>query len=164
MTGLLDIGPLTEDISVSGGRFTLKLCGLTGEDIFYLLQKYPKLTDIIFSSGGEVREDVVLTDLAGEAMGLLAEVIACANKKRGDVAAIEIARQIAASDQMQIVESIFRMTFREGPIPFFQRVIRMLNLITPSVAEQATQSPASWSATLEGDEPRPIPGRPRLVR
>src|SRR4051812_40667517 len=49
MTSLLDIGPLTEEVSVNGTR--VAVYGVTPEGFFYLMEKFPVLKEMMSGDG-----------------------------------------------------------------------------------------------------------------
>lgn len=158
MTSLLDLGPLTKEVLVNGKVLVVR--GLNATDIFYLLRKYPEFTDVIMS-GTEVTEDRLVA-VAAQSMDGLAEIIACAADMRNNPEAVAVARNLAASDALLVVEEVSKMTFRDGPIPFVSRLMGMMRALLPSVVEVVTPSQDSWSASLVGD-PRPTRGNLHLV-
>lgn len=133
MTSLLDIGPLTEEVSVGGKSVTVY--GVTPEGFFYLLHKFPLLAEM-FSGGQKNIDPDSLRVVAPES---IAYVLAVATTSRSfmsqkDWLAIvestaNVAMNLPAHYQMAIFHAAIRLTFPDGIGPFMEAVDRLAESI-----------------------------------
>lgn len=134
MTSLLDIGPLTEEISVGGSKVSVR--GVTPEGFFYLLEKFPMLRDMF---GGGVK-DISMEMLRNVAPDCIAHALAVATTDRSsydtvdgwrsDVArAAKVAVNLSAHHQMEMFQSALRLTFPDGIGPFIRGVEKLADSI-----------------------------------
>lgn len=129
MTSLLDIGPLTEEISV-GGR-TVTVYGVTPEGFFYLLAKFPALQQLFTDSGS-----VTMDDMMAVAPASVAHSLAVATTPRGEYKtpaewaraverASEVALNLSAHHQMALFQAALNLTFPDGIGPFMEAVTNL---------------------------------------
>lgn len=163
MTGLLDLGPLTEDVKL--GKYVLTVQGLTVEDIFYLSNTFPEVRALL--SGQAVKlTPKQLMDNAPKALGA---IIAASTGERGNKEAIARAARLTAAAQLRIIKTIFTLTFPEGVGPFVKELWDLQNSFavdTPKAPQDQTEdstipSAAVVSAQLNMDSAAQKRFRPR---
>jgi len=147
MSGLIELGPLTEEIKVRGK--TLTVGGLTVDDLIFLVQAFPQILDVMV----EVRDDR-LSSVKKLGPRIIAHIISCATGDRNDEAALRVAAKLPAGKQLEIFEKAFELTFEEGVDPFLDRLMRMATHTAKTVVGSESPSDDSLSASLVGDEPR----------
>ena len=151
MTSLLDIGPLTEEVSVGGAKVTVY--GVSPEGFFYLLQKFPLLQELM-GSGKEVSMEA----LREVAPASIAYALAVATTSRSymtqqqwlDIveATANVAMNLSAHHQMSLFQSALRLTFPEGIGPFMKGVEALaenINRISGTTVSDTTSSKPSRS-------------------
>jgi len=158
MPSLLDMGPLTEDITVRGSDLTLAGVGLDG--MFYLIANFPDLKKIM---DGKIKE-LTPAKLMKGAPQTIASVIAVAATDRDAFedddaweAAVakgtKIVRKWGAGDQLTALNVIFRLTFTEGVGPFVQQMNKITAMFVGAGKGPDTNSSARISASLVMDIP-----------
>jgi hypothetical protein len=150
VNGLMELGPMTRDVDVMGKTLTLR--PISTREVIMLLAKFPDIAEFLDPRVDRTVTVVKIGPLA------VAHLIACATGELDRPEAIEAAMGLGVGKMMEVLESIFEITFEDGVAPFMMRIKRLLGSI-PTL-ESAQESSAPWSASLVGDEPR----RPRLVR
>lgn len=134
MTSLLDIGPLTEEVTVNGSQVTVH--GVTPEGFFYLLEKFPLLKKLF---GGE-SQGVTMEMMVEIAPSSVAHAIAVATTSRVDFDSVKdwrktvekaaaVAVQLSAHHQMALFQVGLRLTFPDGIGPFMKGVEALANSI-----------------------------------
>lgn len=152
MTSLLDIGPLTEEISVGGTAVTVN--GLSPEGFFYLLEKFPGIRSMF--GGGVKNVDMNMLNEVGPMCVAHALALATTDRTRYASltewkAAIETAAKVAvnlpATYQMALFQAALRLTFPDGIGPFIKGVEVLANSINQvsGVAPAMTSSKQSRS-------------------
>lgn len=171
MSGLLDIGDLTEEVPL-GKNKSLSVSGLTADDLFFLIKTFPEIKALLERRFSQITPQSLMdsTPVA------LATIIACGTGERENKTAIERARRLPAPTQLRIVNAIFDLTFPEGIGPFVEEMIRLRTAFiaqvsprTPSQSERAqpgtTSSPQSLASlsmdTLALKHYRPRPANSR---
>jgi hypothetical protein len=140
MAGLMDIGPLSEDVAI--GKHELTVYGLTAEDIFYLLFTYPDLQELARKQGAKLTAKSVM-EVGPQ---ILAVIIAYGTHEQGNKKAIEKARkELPAAAQLKIISAIFRLTFPQGVGPFVSELTEMSRSFTVTSAESQNQTEDSPS-------------------
>ena len=151
MTSLLDIGPLTEEVSVGGAKVTVY--GVSPEGFFFLLHRFPLLQELM-GSGKEVSMEA-LREVAPES---IAYALAVATTSRSymtqqqwlDIveATANVAMNLPAHHQMALFQSAIKMTFPEGIGPFMEGVNALaesINRVSGTTAPVTTSSKPSRS-------------------
>lgn len=134
MTSLLDIGPLTEEVTVNGKQVTVH--GVTPEGFFYMLEKFPLLKQL-FGGGAK---GITMDMMAEVAPASVAHAIAVATTSREDFKttkawretiekAAVVAVKLSAHHQMALFQVALRLTFPDGIGPFMQGVEALANSI-----------------------------------
>jgi hypothetical protein len=149
---LLDIAPQFEDVPV--GDSLLRVYGVTAQDVVTLLQRFPE-TQAWFSGSGFNRET-----FAKVGPGMIAAIIAAACHECGNPKAEERAGYFSVEQQMDVLEAVGRLTFRNGFGPF---VARLAGLARLAVSEnygkaQDTNSPPASTPSSEPATPPPSSG------
>ncbi len=140
---LLDLGKLTETIKI--GDQEIEVTGITMKDIFGLLQRFPDTLNIF--SGSPVAA-------LAKAPDTIAAVIAASTGDLGDEAAEAVAAALPIESQLDILEAIGRMTFRNGFGPFVNRLVGMVD------AANAVAFGSSGRATDTNSQPQSKPSSP----
>lgn len=174
MSGLEDIGPLTETLVLVRGQkeFNLTVHGVTAEGFFYLMQRFPEMRLLMERRIGEITAEHLM-EVAAPASAF---VIGCGMVDPSDDMSItewqsavgtqaKHARRFNVSEQLKILTAIFKVTFSEGLGPFVNQLAVMMGVPpmasqTASSEEPDTPSEGTLSASLVGDAPR----KPRGAR
>ena len=150
MTSLLDIGPLTEEVSIGGKPVTVY--GVSPEGFFYLLQKFPELQQMFGASTVDME---TLQKVAPES---IAYVLAIATTSRAYMtqqqwleiveATANVAMNLSAHYQMALFQAALRLTFPDGIGPFIAGVEALasnINRVSGVTAPVTTSSKPSRS-------------------
>lgn len=146
MTSLLDIGPLTEEVTVNGKQ--VSVYSVTPEGFFYLLEKFPALQKLMSSGGLDVAKlrEVAPTSIA------YAIAVATTDRSQYKVSAnwlvdvqraADVAINIGAHYQMALFQAVLRMTFPDGIGPFMRAVEELASSISRVSGQTA---PATMSS------------------
>lgn len=131
MSSLLDVGPLTEEVTIRGNPITCY--GVSAGGLFYLINHYPEIRQLLERKA----TDLNVNDLLEKAQSAISAVIAIgttdpeeytANSKewkRVVEKAIPRANTLGVSDQLAVVSTVFKLTFPEGTGPFVERINSM---------------------------------------
>jgi hypothetical protein len=155
MSGLMELGPMTGEITVMGEKLTLR--PISTANLIVLFDKFPVLIELL---EGKPLEDAV--KIVGPLA--VAHVIACSTGEMENPAAITVAMNLGVGKTAEAVEKIMEITFEDGTGPFVERIgksskdtMNLLNVVS------VQESSVPWSASLTGDEPRPMRLKPRLA-
>lgn len=153
MSGLMELGPMTREISVMGQKLTVHPVSV--KELIALFEKFPVLMELM--EGKPLDEAVKIVGPVA-----VAHVIACATGEMDNPAAIEVAMTLGAGKTAEIIEKVSEITFEDGTGPFVERIgknsrdtTNLLSVVSPQ------ESSVPWSASLVGDEPRKPPLRRR---
>jgi hypothetical protein len=116
---LLDIGPLYELVPAPNGK-KLRVYGVSAKGIFAVFQRFPEVGS--WFKGGK---KVDMAPLIAEAPDAIAAVIAAGCGKPGDMQAEEVAGLLPVETQLDVLEAIGRLTFKNGFGPFVQRIVAL---------------------------------------
>lgn len=119
---ILDIGPVSDTVPV--GDKLLTVYGLSAKGIFLVLQSYPELREWFANQIGRKIEPAALI---AEMPGAVAAIIAAGCGCPGNVVAEENAAGYPIETQLDIIEKIGGLTFKNGFGPFAQRVVALIN-------------------------------------
>jgi hypothetical protein len=155
---LYDIANFGEDVEVGNGQ-KLRVKGISAQGCLVLLMRYPDFQKWI---GGKALQ---LSDVMLLAPDVIAAVIAAGTGKPGDVDAEDIAGSLPVETQTDLVEAIYRQTFRSGFGPFALRVLKLYEgarasgnfggdpaMKSPPVSKPSSQ-PADTPLPTFGDTP-----------
>jgi hypothetical protein len=161
MSSLLDVGPLTEEVTVRGTKVTCY--GVSAGGLFYLINNYPEIRSLMERKVA----DLNVEDLLEKAQSAISAVIAIgttdpeeytANTKEWKEVVLKAASRantLGVSDQLNAVSAIFRLTFPEGTGPFVTRINAMTEAfnttMTTPTTESVTKSPARSNASFQTD-------------
>lgn len=149
---LLDIGPLYEKVPVSDKL--LRVFGISAKGLFSIFQRYPAVGK--WFSGGKF----TVPDLVAEAPDAMAAIIAAGCALPGNAEAEERASTFPIEAQLDVLEAIARLTFKNGFGPFVMRIVA-LNEQAASLnygRVQATASPPVSKPVLPPDLTPSSPG------
>ena len=113
---LHDISDFGENVDIGDGR-KLKVKGISAQGCLLLLMRFPDLQKWI--SG----QSLTLTDTFIQAPETMAAVIAAGTGAPGDTDAEDIAASLPVEVQTDVLEAVYRQTFRSGFGPFVKRVL-----------------------------------------
>lgn len=119
MVSLLDIGEVSEEVSVRGKQIVVT--GISGKGLVALLSDFPEIRKLIADRGSELLTE----DLIKIAPDAAAAVIAAGCGTPGDKQAVAIAGTLGVGEQVDLLEAIFRLTFPRGIGPFVEKLSRM---------------------------------------
>ncbi len=112
---LLDVGPLHEEVDY--GDKKLKVYGVSAKGVFFVFQRFPQVLG--WFKGGKFD----IQGLIAEAPDAIAAIIAAGCGNPGDEKAEEIASMMPMETQLDILEAIGRLTFKNGFGPFVKRMV-----------------------------------------
>lgn len=151
---LADLAKRTEDVPV--GDSHISVSGISVEKALDILKRFPALA--------KMANGFKLPDLIAIAPGALASIIATGCGQHGDKQAEADAANIPIEYQLDIVEAIGRLTFKNGFAPFAQRVLGLAASVksdlytkVPSMNLPVTSKPSSPLDT----EPKPSSDTPQ---
>lgn len=119
---LLDIGQLSENVPVGDGK-SIKVYGVSAKGIFSIFQRFPQVLE--WFKGGVPKQD--LTPILREVPEAIAAVIAAGCGHPGDERAEQAAENMTVELQLDVLDAIARLTFRNGFGPFVQRIVALSN-------------------------------------
>lgn len=117
---LLDIGPQSEMVPV--GEKKLNVYGVSAKGIFLLLTRFPQLRTWF---AGQAGQKLDIGQLVAELPDGIAAIIAAGCGLPGNPAAEEAAAAMAVESQLDILEAIGRLTFKNGFGPFAERIVTL---------------------------------------
>lgn len=145
---LLDIGAPFENVPV--GDKKLAVYGLSMENLIDLIQRFPE-------AGQWLGPDSVdMKAMLAAAPKLLQAVIASATGTPGDEDAENIAARLAIEVQLNIVQAVIRLTFKDGFGPFVERIAE-LSAIAASVNFGRVMATNSRPPSSSSSQPDTIP-------
>jgi len=145
MGGLMELGPMTETISVMGSNLTIR--PISTEQLIGLLSKFPVLVELL---GGQRSEQAI--QVAGSIA--IAHVIATATGEVDNPEAVERAAQLGVGKVAEILDKILEITFEDGVDPFMRRIEKTTRNTQILMGNSSEESSVPWSASLTGDAPR----------
>lgn len=142
---LHDIAGYGEDVDIGGSK-TLKVKGISAYGILLLLRRYPDLQNWL--AGG----NLAVSDLVLQGPDVMAAIIAAGTGLPGDTDAEDAAATLPVEAQMDIIEAVYRQTFRSGFGPFVQRVQKLYADAVASGSfgvDPGTKSPQASKPSLQ---------------
>jgi hypothetical protein len=150
--GLLDIAPIGEKVKLSEDQEIL-VTGISLESMVDLILRFPDVGKW-FAGGKLGAENFLKTGPAA-----VAAAIAAGTGAGADPRAEEIARRLPIETQVDILEAIARVSFREGFGPFVARVLNLAGAArTPGKAPD-TISPQASTPSSGPDTPAESVGK-----
>lgn len=150
---LLDIGPIYEDVPLSTEK-SLRVYGISAKGMFTIFQRFPEVA--AWFKGGKFDVE----SLVKQVPAALSGIIAAGCGSPGNPIAEERADAIAVDSQLDVLEAIFRLSFKSGFGPFVLRIVALsaeaesLNygrgLVTTSPKASQTASPPDTTAKPSG--------------
>lgn len=136
---LLDIGVDFRLVPV--GKKKLRVQGISAESIFAVFARFPEVRSWLTPAGLKV------DDMVKNAPAAIAAVIAACTGSPGNAKAEAVARALPIETQLDIVEAVAALSFKNGFGPFVQRIVA-LGAAVRSVnygKAQGTSSPSQSS-------------------
>lgn len=115
---LHDISDFGEKVDIGDGR-KLQVKGISAQGVLLLLMRFPDLQKWL--SG----KSLALADTFLQAPETMAAVIAAGTGAPGDTDAEDIAASLPMEVQTDVLEAVYRQTFRNGFGPFVKRVLTL---------------------------------------
>lgn len=145
MPSLLDIGDLTEPVTIRGK--VLQVQGISAEGLFALLKEFPELRKLMT---GNADEAVIasLTEKLPESLGM---IIAAGTGTPGNEEAGRKARMLAVGEQIQLIHAIWKLTFPRGVKDF----IEALEALTGELGDESGKAPGTKSPGPSSDASDP---------
>ena len=146
---LYDISGFGEDVPISGDPpQKIRAKGISAKGVLLLLLRYPDLQKWLAG------QSIAIPDFMMQTPEVIAAIIAAGTGVPGDLDAEEIASNLPVEDQVDIIEAIYRQTFRSGFGPFAKRVLTLYAgaFIPDSPGKDPdTKSPQELKPSLEPD-------------
>ena len=145
--GLYDISGFGEDVPIDATQ-KIRVKGISAKGVLLLLLRYPDMQRWLTG------QSIAITDVMVQTPEVIAAVIAAGTGNPGEPEAEEIASNLPVEVQTDIVEAIYRQTFRGGFGPFVQRVLALYaNAVASANSGKAldTKSPQELPPSLEPD-------------
>jgi len=128
MAKLSDLGPLSEEVPISGNR-SLTVFPISAEGFFMLMGKYEEIKMILEGRGRDIDPKKFMDIAPDTVAGVIATAVVdredfdTAAKWKAEVnKAIPKIRKMSVADQLNIVQKVFELTFTEGPVPFVEKI------------------------------------------
>lgn len=120
---LADIGKQHEDVKTGDAddQF-VRVYGISAKVCLSILERFPEVLAKAMAGGG-----VKFNDIIAAAPDAISAVIAAATGHLGDTEVEEDAGNLPIEIQMDILEAVGRLSFRNGFGPFVQRIMSLVN-------------------------------------
>lgn len=115
---LADIGPVYEDVPLSDDK-KLRVYGISAKGLFAIFQQFPEVAQ--WFKGGKFDPKALIASVPN----CIAGVIAAGCGYAGDAKMEKKAETLAIEAQLDALEAIFRLTFKNGFGPFVQRMVAL---------------------------------------
>lgn len=148
---LLDIGPLYEDVPY--GKRKVRVYGVSAAGILSVFQRFAEIGQWFRGSSNGAKVDV--KKLMAEAPAAIGAIIAAGCGSPGDAKAEKIAGLIPADTQLDILEAIGRLTFKNGFGPFVKRIVALSD-----AAKSVNYGRGQDTASPQTSKPSPPPATP----
>jgi hypothetical protein len=147
---LRDISDFGELIPIGDGR-KLKVKGISAQGCLLLLMRFPDLQKWL--SG----QSLALSDTFIQAPETISAVIAAGTGAPGDTDSEDIAASLPVEVQTDMLEAVYRQTFRNGFGPFVKRVLALYAVVVHSGnfgGDPGTKSPQESKPLSPTDIPQ----------
>jgi hypothetical protein len=114
---ILDIAPQHDTVQV--GNQELKVYGIAADGVVTLFRRFPEMQ--AWFKGGKVN----LTELIVKAPDAIAAVIAAGCGEPGNEQAEATAKRFGVETQLDCLEKIVKLTFKDGFGPFAERIVAL---------------------------------------
>ncbi len=136
--GLYDIGNFGEDVEISPDT-KIRVKGISAKGALYLMLRYPDMQ--LWLSG----RSLAVNDVMMQTPDVIAAIIAAGTGNPGEAEAEDIANSLPIEVQTDIVEAVYRQTFRSGFGPFVKRVLALYANAVASSSPSPGKAPAMKS-------------------
>jgi|SRR5579864_1935565 len=145
---LLDIAPAFENVPITDGKF-IKVVGVSAKGVVALFTRFPEVNKWFAVAG----QNIKVAQLVKELPGAIEAIIAAGCGLPGNEAAEEVASNLPVELQLDILEAIGRLTFKNGFGPFVQRMLALSNAARSVNYGRApdTKSPPASKPSLPPD-------------
>jgi len=145
VVSLVDIVNAPQEVEIQGHK--LKVRGISGEGVAYLLVDFPELRLAMINKG----EDLTPETLLRIAPKAVASIIAAGIGQQGDKATIDAARILPLGDQIALLGPIVKQTFPRGIRSFLEALEEFSREVGVHGWVAGTKSPEpSNNSDLEG--------------
>ena len=147
---LHDISDFGEKVDIGDGR-KLQVKGISAQGVLLLLMRFPDLQKWL--SG----QSLTVADTFIQGPETIAAVIAAGTGAPGDTDAEDIAALLPVEVQTDVLEAVYRQTFRNGFGPFVQRVLALYAVVAQSGnfgVDPGTKSPQESKPLSPTDTPQ----------
>lgn len=136
MPSLLDIAPLTEQVTVRG--VSLSVRGVSALGVASLIQRFPEVQDLM---GGKELSAESLFKFGG---AVVAAIIACGLGSPGSSEHEESAAGLSIEEQLDLLDAILRLSLPRGIGPFVEKLTRVGKTLSGEAGrEAATKAPGT---------------------
>jgi hypothetical protein len=157
---LRDIANFGEDVPIGDGK-SLRVRGISAQGCLILLIRFPDLQKWLAGKNLPVNEVFV------QAPDTIAAIIAAGTGTPGDPDDEAIAATLPVEVQMDVMEAIYRLTFRSGFGPFAQRVLALYGAavqsgnfgVDPATKSPQESKPSSLTDTATNESGTTPPGK-----
>lgn len=125
---LTDLAPMSEDVQV--GTQSLTVSGISAKNGLAIITRFPKILGMI---SGERFDLAKFIDLAPDAV---AAIIAAAAGQLGNAEAEAVAAGLGLEYQLDILEAVGGMTFKQGFAPFAERLMAHANAVKSDLSSK----------------------------
>ena len=122
---LYDISDFGENVDIGDGR-KLRVKGISAQGCLVLLLRFPDLKKWLSGQNLSIAETLL------QAPETIAAVIAAGTGAPGDTDAEDIAAALPVEVQTDVMEAVYRQTFRNGFGPFAKRVLALYDAAVQS--------------------------------
>lgn len=129
MTSIMDIGPLSDSVTLRGKDIEVQ--GIGADALVLLLDKFPDLHKAIGT-----RQDLTATDFIKFGPDIVCAVIAVGCGIEVNEASTNKLKTLTIGEQMEVLTPILRMTFPRG----FHSFVEALSLVVEGAGQQAGPS------------------------
>jgi len=154
---LLDLAPAFELVPVGekdGKPVSLRVVGVSAKGVVTLFTRFPEVQKWFAVPGQNIR----VAQLVAQIPGAIEAIIAAGCGSPGNEAAEDMAGNLPVEVQLDVLEAIGRLTFKNGFGPFVKRMLALSNAAQSANYGRAqdTKSPPASKPSLQPDTtPKP---------